>query len=83
MTETTIRTPPTGLARVFFRAPITLYRLHLGRLLGGRFLLLNHVGRVSHQPRQSQAAKPGGAGFQHIASSENWSEAMTGHYPDP
>jgi len=53
MTEATIRKPPTGLSRLFFRAPIRLYRWHLGPLMGGRFLLLNHVGRVSHQPRQA------------------------------
>ncbi|MFD2082400.1 deazaflavin-dependent oxidoreductase, nitroreductase family [Actinopolymorpha cephalotaxi] len=44
--------PPSGLRRLFFRAPIHLYRAHLGRLLGGRFMLLTHTGRVSGNPRQ-------------------------------
>jgi deazaflavin-dependent oxidoreductase (nitroreductase family) len=44
--------PPTGPARLLFRLPIPLYRLGLGRLLGGRFLLLHHRGRVSGKPRQ-------------------------------
>jgi len=45
--------PPAGLARLLFRAPVHLYRWRLGRLLGGRFLLLNHVGRVSGKRRQT------------------------------
>ena len=44
--------PPTGFRRAFFRAPIYLYRCHLGFLLGGRFLLLEHVGRKSGARRQ-------------------------------
>lgn len=47
------RKPPTGLNRLFFRAPIWLYRWKLGRLLGQRFLLLNHIGRKSGLPRQA------------------------------
>lgn len=31
--------------RYFLRVPIYLYRWHLGRLLGNRFLLLKHMGR--------------------------------------
>ena len=46
------RIPPKGIARWFMRMPITFYRLGLGGLLGGRFLLLNHVGRKSGLPRQ-------------------------------
>jgi deazaflavin-dependent oxidoreductase (nitroreductase family) len=45
--------PPRGLARLAWRAPIWFYRLGLGGLLGKRFLLLNHVGRKSGQPRQA------------------------------
>ena len=45
--------PPTGLARLLFRLPVHLYRMRLGRLLGGRFLLLDHVGRVSGRKRQA------------------------------
>jgi len=37
--------PPTGLLRILLRAPILLYRAHLGRLLGRRVLLLVHTGR--------------------------------------
>lgn len=44
--------PPTGLRRALFRAPIHLYRWHLGILLGDRFLLLEHVGRRSGKVRR-------------------------------
>jgi deazaflavin-dependent oxidoreductase (nitroreductase family) len=37
---------------MFFRMPIQLYRWHLGWLLGGRFLLLEHRGRKTGLPRQ-------------------------------
>jgi len=50
---TTTRQPPTGIRRTFFRLPITAYRWHLGRLLGERFVLLNHVGRKTGLPRQA------------------------------
>jgi deazaflavin-dependent oxidoreductase (nitroreductase family) len=46
-------TSPTGLSRLLWRAPIWLYRLGLGGLLGSHFVLLNHVGRKSGQPRQT------------------------------
>ena len=45
--------PPRGLARLAWRAPLWLYRLGLGGLLGGRFLLLNHTGRKSGLSRQA------------------------------
>lgn len=45
--------PPHGLARTLYRLPIKLYRLHLGWLLMGHFLLLTHVGRKSGLPRQT------------------------------
>lgn len=38
---------PGPVGRWLFRAPASLYRAHLGRLLGGRFLMLRHVGRRS------------------------------------
>ncbi len=44
---------PSGLSRLLFRMPIYLYKARLGWLLGGRFLLLNHIGRKSGQPRQA------------------------------
>jgi deazaflavin-dependent oxidoreductase (nitroreductase family) len=54
MGKTTIITnPPRGILRLGLRLPIWLYRLHLGWLLGNRFLLLNHIGRKSGQIRQS------------------------------
>ncbi|UNO40812.1 nitroreductase family deazaflavin-dependent oxidoreductase [Streptomyces sp. MST-110588] len=43
---------PTGWRRLLARAPIHLYRWHLGRLMGGRVLLLTHTGRKSGRPRQ-------------------------------
>lgn len=47
------RRPPHGLSRILFRAPLILYRLGMGPLLGGRFLLLHHVGRKSGLTRQA------------------------------
>ncbi len=38
---------PTGLKLKLFRAPIYLYRMKLGFLLGRRFILLKHWGRKS------------------------------------
>lgn len=46
-------TPPTGCSRAFFRLPVWLYRANLGWMLGGRFLLLNHIGRKTGLPRQA------------------------------
>jgi len=43
--------PPTGVRRLLWRLPIWLYRLHLGRLTGGRLMLLRHTGRVTGRPR--------------------------------
>jgi len=39
--------------RIGLRLPIWLYRLHLGWLLGTRFLLLSHVGRSSGRIHQT------------------------------
>lgn len=47
------RKPPHGLARLAFRLPIWLYRLHLGWILGERFLLLQHTGRKSGRLRET------------------------------
>ena len=44
---------PRGLARLAWRAPIWLYRIGLGGLLGKRFLLINHIGRKSGKMRQA------------------------------
>ncbi|GAA3738336.1 nitroreductase family deazaflavin-dependent oxidoreductase [Salinactinospora qingdaonensis] len=47
------RPPHTGVKRALFRMPIWIYRLGLGGLLDGRFVLLTHIGRTSGQPRQA------------------------------
>lgn len=44
--------PPGGLVRRVLRLPIWMYRLGLGGLLGGRFVLINHVGRRTGRVRQ-------------------------------
>ncbi|GAA2607512.1 nitroreductase family deazaflavin-dependent oxidoreductase [Streptomyces axinellae] len=43
---------PKGWRRFLFRLPIWLFRARLGRLLGQRFLLLEHVGRKSGHLRR-------------------------------
>ena len=43
---------PQGITRFLFRAPIWLYKINLGWLLGNRALKLTHTGRISRQPRQ-------------------------------
>lgn len=43
--------PPSKLMRLIFRAPIFLYRIGLGGLMGKRLLLLTHTGRKSGRPR--------------------------------
>lgn len=45
--------PPRGALRLGLRLPIWLYRLHLGWLLGTRFLLLTHTGRKSGRIHQT------------------------------
>lgn len=44
---------PRGLTRLLYRAPIWLYRLGLGGLMGEKHLLLYHIGRRSGKPRQA------------------------------
>jgi deazaflavin-dependent oxidoreductase (nitroreductase family) len=44
---------PRGLTRLLFRAPIALYRVGLGFLLGKRFLMLEHTGRKSGETRRT------------------------------
>jgi len=48
-----IPSPPRGIKALPWRLPIWIYRLGLGCLMGSRFLLLNHTGRKSGQPRQA------------------------------
>ena len=45
--------PPRGLARRLYRAPLWLFRIGLGPLLGSRFLLLRHLGRRSGKTRET------------------------------
>lgn len=53
MSNKTTRVPrPKGIMRFFARIPIHMHRAGLGRLLGSRFLVLDHTGRVSGLPRQ-------------------------------
>lgn len=52
MTTGTTRGPkPSGIMRFFLRFPLWLYRLHLGWLLGNRFVMFQHTGRKSGLPR--------------------------------
>jgi deazaflavin-dependent oxidoreductase (nitroreductase family) len=53
MTRPTPRTPTTGLRRALFRAPILLYRAHVGWLLGSRFVLIEHIGRTTGRVRRT------------------------------
>ena len=50
---TKLKAPPRGIQAWLWRAPIYLYRWHLSGILGGRFLLLNHIGRKSGLSRQA------------------------------
>ncbi|MEU4656821.1 nitroreductase family deazaflavin-dependent oxidoreductase [Streptomyces sp. NPDC023723] len=43
---------PTGWRRLAARAPVLLFHAGLGPLLGGRLLLLHHVGRVTGLDRR-------------------------------
>ncbi|WP_435297957.1 nitroreductase family deazaflavin-dependent oxidoreductase [Streptomyces sp. YPW6] len=43
---------PRGWRRRLARLPITVYRMGLGPVFGGRLLLLNHTGRISGLPRR-------------------------------
>jgi deazaflavin-dependent oxidoreductase (nitroreductase family) len=46
-------TPPRGLSRLLYRLPILFYQTRLGWLMGSRFLMLTHTGRVSGLPRRT------------------------------
>jgi deazaflavin-dependent oxidoreductase (nitroreductase family) len=85
---TTTRKPPTGVTRWFMRAPIGLYRAHLGGLLGQRFVLIEHVGRktgllrrvvvevVRHDPETDAVVVSSGFGEQ-----SQWYQNLRAH-PD-
>lgn len=53
MTKFVIDAPPGKMLRLGLRLPIWLYRIRLGWLLGGRFLMLIHTGRRSGLSRQT------------------------------
>jgi deazaflavin-dependent oxidoreductase (nitroreductase family) len=53
MTTIQLPRPPRGWKAALWRLPIWLYRLGMGWLLGGRFLLLTHTGRASGKARQA------------------------------
>ena len=43
---------PTGIFRLLMQVPILLYQMGLGFILGGRFLMLTHIGRSSGRPKR-------------------------------
>lgn len=45
------RPSPGRILRLAFKAPLVLYRLWLGWLLGERFVLLTHIGRRTGRTR--------------------------------
>ena len=49
--RTALRSQPRGLMRWFLRMPIWLYKMHLGWLMGNRFIMLHHIGRKSGKIR--------------------------------
>lgn len=53
MNKSIVDVPPGKMLRLGLRLPIWLFRLHLDRVLGDRFLMLIHTGRKSGQPRQT------------------------------
>jgi deazaflavin-dependent oxidoreductase (nitroreductase family) len=48
-----IRKPPGPIGRRLAKAPILLYRAHLGWVLGTRFLMVEHTGRRSGLTRRT------------------------------
>jgi hypothetical protein len=53
MSKSIVDVRPGKALRLGTRLPVWLYCLHLGWLLGERFLLLMHIGRSSGLPRQA------------------------------
>ncbi len=53
MPGTVDQKPPSGVMRALLRAPIWMYRAHLGWMLGKRFLYLRHIGRKSGEERRT------------------------------
>lgn len=50
--QTRVPAAPSRTLRLLFRLPKFLYRLHLGGLLGSRFVHVDYTGRVSGRRRQ-------------------------------
>jgi len=50
------RYPDVAARRLLHRAPITLWRLGLGRIVGHPFVLLTTTGRTSGEPRRTPLA---------------------------
>ena len=48
-----MRSRPARFSRALYRAPIWLYRMGLGWLMGGRMLYLKHTGRRTGEPRET------------------------------
>jgi len=42
--------PPKTFLQILFRIPVYFYRIGLGWLFGDRFVLINHVGRITGSP---------------------------------
>jgi deazaflavin-dependent oxidoreductase (nitroreductase family) len=53
MSQSIVDKPPGKALRFGLRLPIWLYRVHLGWLLGDRFLMLTHTGRKSGLDRRT------------------------------
>ena len=53
MKKSMVDHPPGQTLRLGLRLPVWLYRLHLGWLLGNRFLMLTHKGRKSGNTYQT------------------------------
>jgi deazaflavin-dependent oxidoreductase (nitroreductase family) len=53
MSNSIVDKPPGKALRFGLRLPIWLYRIHLGWLLGDRFLMLTHTGRKSGLARHT------------------------------
>ena len=51
--QVTSNYPPRGLLKVLFRVPVYFYRFGLGWLFGKKFVLINHIGRVTGLDRQA------------------------------
>ncbi len=60
---------PQGLWRQVLGAPVYLYRWRLGFLLGGRFMLIDHVGRRSGATHQTPVELVEHAGGEYIVCS--------------